>query len=86
MIEIKLIGVGCSKSWKMEDRLIQLSRELGIPVQINKVMDLERIISLGLSTIPVLVHDNDVWNFDEIMQGGRLKQILIDLHNHEKIR
>ena len=67
MIEIKLVGVGCSKSWKMEDRLIQLSRELGIPVQINKVMDLDSIISLGLKTIPVLVYGDEVWDFKEIM-------------------
>jgi hypothetical protein len=70
----------------MEDRLIQLSRELGIPVQINKIMDLDSIISLGLSTIPVLVHDDNVWNYEEIMQGGKLKQILIDLHTHEEIK
>ena len=65
----------------MEDRLIQLSRELGIPVQINKIMDLDRIIELNLSTIPVLLHDEQVWSYVEVMKGGKLKQILIALNN-----
>ena len=81
MVEIKLVGVGCSKSWKMEDKLIKLSRELGIPVQINKIMDLDKIIELGLSTIPVLAHGDKVWNYETVMQGGKLKQILIELNN-----
>ena len=85
MVDIKLVGVGCSKSWKMEDKLIKLSRELGIPVQIVKIMDLDKIIELGLSTIPVLVHGEKVWNYDLVMQGGKLKQILIELNNlHRK--
>ncbi len=84
MVDIQLVGVGCSKSWKMEDKLIKLSRELGIPVQIVKVMDLDKIIELGLSTIPVLVHAEKVWNYDVVMQGGKLKQILIELNNLQR--
>ena len=85
MVEIKLVGVGCSKSWKMEDKLIKLSRELGIPVQIIKVMDLDKIIELGLSTIPVLAHDDKVWIYDEVMKSGKLKQILIELNNLQRL-
>jgi len=84
MVEIKLVGVGCSKSWKMEDKLIKLSRELGIPVQIIKIMDLDKIIELGLSTIPVLSNGEKVWNYDTVMQEGKLKQILIKLNHLQK--
>ena len=81
MLEIKLIGLGCSKSWKMEDRLLKDSRELGIPVQIVKVMELDSILQLNLQTIPVLAHDDNTWNYDHVMQAGNLRQILMDLHN-----
>lgn len=84
MVEVKLVSVGCSKSWRLEDKLIKLSRELGIPVQINKVMDLDKIIELGLSTIPVIISGDRTWTYEEAMQGGRLKQILIELNDRKK--
>ena len=81
MVEVKLVSVGCSKSWKMEDKLIKLSRELGIPVQIIKIMDLDKIMDLGLATIPVLMHGESSWTYDEVMQGGKLRSLLISLND-----
>lgn len=82
MLEVTLVGVGCNKSWKLEDKIIQLSRELGIPVQINKIMDLDSIIDMNLRTIPALLHGDSVWTYDEVMKGAKLKEILIDLSDH----
>lgn len=83
MIELQLIGVGCNKSWKMEDVLIKLSREMGIPLQITKIMDLDSIITLGLSTIPVLMYHDRIWTYEEIMRNGTVRQILIELNDLE---
>ena len=79
MIEFKLVGLGCSRSWRMEDKLIRLSRELGIPIQIFKVMELENILAMELKNIPALLAEDGVWSYDEIMQDGAMRKILVKL-------
>lgn len=65
----------------MEDKLILLSRELGIPVQINKIMDLEKILELDIPDIPAMKMGDRICTYDEIMGGGNLKKLLIKTNN-----
>lgn len=81
MVEIKLIGLGCSKSWKMEDKLIRLSREVGVPVQIIKVMDLDKIIDLEVQNIPALLNGEEVWTYDDVMDDDILRRVLMRLNS-----
>lgn len=59
-MEIKILGVGCSKCDKLEKNLKKALEELNIDTTIEKVADLKEIVSYGVMTTPALVINDKV--------------------------
>lgn len=59
-MEIKILGVGCSKCDKLEKNLNKALEELNIDATIEKVADLKEIVAYGVMTTPALVIDDKV--------------------------
>ncbi len=59
-IEIKILGTGCPKCVKLAEMAEQAAIELGIEYELEKVTDINDIISYGVMLTPALVVDGDV--------------------------
>jgi len=59
-MELKILGTGCPKCIKLEERTRQAAEELGIDYTIEKVTDIQDIMSYGVMMTPGLVVNGEV--------------------------
>lgn len=59
-MEIKILGTGCAKCKKLELNARKAVEEMGIAAEIEKVEDLQQILSYGVMITPALVVDGKV--------------------------
>lgn len=59
-MEIKVLGSGCANCNKLEKIVEEAAKELGIMDGIQKVSDLQEMISYGVMSTPALVVDGKV--------------------------
>ncbi|HZH92666.1 MAG TPA: thioredoxin family protein [Tissierellaceae bacterium] len=57
---IKVLGTGCKKCEKTEANVREAIKELGIEATIQKVEDVQGIMSYGVMATPALVIDEEV--------------------------
>ncbi len=58
--EIKILGTGCPKCIKLAELTEQAAIQLGIDYELEKVTDINDIISYGVMLTPALVVDGEV--------------------------
>lgn len=57
---IQILGTGCPKCIKLEELAKKAVAELGVEAQVEKVKDIDKIISFGVMVTPALVVDGTV--------------------------
>jgi len=57
---IQILGTGCPKCQKLEENARQAAQELNLDFQIDKVKELQKIMSFGVMVTPALVVDGVV--------------------------
>ena len=57
---IQILGMGCAKCQKLEERAGQAADELKLVYQLEKVKDLQQIMAFGVMVTPALVVDGVV--------------------------
>ncbi|RKZ09247.1 thioredoxin family protein [Candidatus Fermentibacteria bacterium] len=58
--EIKILGTGCPKCIKLAELAEQVAIQLGIDYELEKITDINDIISYGVMLTPALVVDGEV--------------------------
>lgn len=59
-IDIKILGPGCKKCLEVADVVRMVAKEHGLPVQIEKIGNTDRIAEFGVLLTPAVVIDGDV--------------------------
>lgn len=59
-MELKILGTGCTKCKKLEEVTKTAADELGIKYTIEKVTDIEKIMSFSVMSTPALVVNGEV--------------------------
>jgi small redox-active disulfide protein 2 len=60
MKKIQILGTGCARCKKLAEQAELAARELGIPYQLEKVTDIQKIMSFGVMSTPALAVDGKV--------------------------
>jgi len=60
MKKLQILGTGCTKCVKLAEITEQAAKALGIPYEMEKVTDIQRIMSFGVMMTPTLVVDGVV--------------------------
>lgn len=60
MKTLQVLGMGCAKCGLLTERTEAAARALGIEFTLEKVTDLDAIVSAGVMTTPALVVDGQV--------------------------
>jgi small redox-active disulfide protein 2 len=74
---IQILGTGCPKCQKLEERSRQAAAELGIDFQIEKVKDLQQIMAFGVMSTPALVVDGMVKVAGKVPIVEEIKKLLL---------
>lgn len=75
-MEIKILGTGCSKCKKLTEATELAAKELGISYNLEKVTELDKIMSFSVMSTPALVVDGVVKVAGRIPSAEDLKQML----------
>ena len=59
-MKIEIMGTGCAKCIKLEERVNEVVKESGVSAEISKVKDIKQIMAYGVMTTPGLVIDGHV--------------------------
>jgi small redox-active disulfide protein 2 len=59
-VEVKVLGTGCPKCNALEDKVRSIAQANGIPIQLEKVKDIHRIMEYAVMMTPALVVNGEV--------------------------
>ncbi|MEX2191686.1 MAG: thioredoxin family protein [Bacteroidota bacterium] len=74
MKNIKILGAGCSKCKMLEKRLQVLKTEHGLDFDVEKITDLNEIISYGIMMTPGIVINGVVKSIGTVPKDSQLLQ------------
>jgi small redox-active disulfide protein 2 len=73
---IKVLGTGCSNCKNLEKAAYSAVAEMDISAQIEKVEDIQQIMSYGIMRTPALVIDEKVALYGRVPSVKELKEII----------
>ena len=59
-MQVKVLGTGCPKCIALEERVAKVAADNNIEIELEKVTDINDIMSYGVMMTPGLVVDDDV--------------------------
>jgi small redox-active disulfide protein 2 len=71
-MKVQILGSGCAKCKTLEERVRQLVAKHQLPVEVEKVTDLQEIIKYGIMMTPGLVVDGVVKSVGSIPKDEQL--------------
>ena len=75
-MKIQILGTGCPKCKKMAEAVEAAAQELGLDCVVEKVTDINDIVSFGVMLTPALVVDGDVKLAGKVPSVADLKKLL----------
>jgi small redox-active disulfide protein 2 len=75
-MKIEILGTGCAKCNALEAKVKEAVAQSGKFVQIEKVSDLQKIMSYGVMSTPGLVIDGVVKSTGKVLDVDAIKKLL----------
>ncbi|MBN1181351.1 MAG: TM0996/MTH895 family glutaredoxin-like protein [Bacteroidales bacterium] len=75
-MDIKVLGTGCSRCNSLEKVTKQAVEELGIPASIEKIEDIQQIMSYGILRTPGLIIDGKVVITGQVPGIAEMKEMI----------
>lgn len=75
-MKIQILGTGCPKCRKLSEETERAARELGLDYELEKVTDINAIMSFGVMMTPALVVDGKVRVSGRVPSVEDLKALL----------
>jgi small redox-active disulfide protein 2 len=75
-MKLQILGTGCAKCNALTQATEQAAQTLGLPYELEKVTDLNRIMSFGVMITPALVVDGKVKVSGKVPSVDEIKTML----------
>jgi len=76
MKKIQILGTGCPKCKALTANAEQAAKEAGIEYEIEKVQDINDIISFGVMSTPALAVDGKVLFTGKVLSAEEIKKLI----------
>jgi small redox-active disulfide protein 2 len=76
MKKIQILGAGCPKCKKLTENVEAAAKELGLDYKLEKVTDINGIMSFGVMMTPALVVDGRVKVVGKVPAAEEIKRML----------
>lgn len=76
MKTIQILGTGCAKCKQLTENAEKAAQELGLEYQIEKVTDINQIMSFGVMMTPALAVDGTVKLAGKVSSPAEIKPLL----------
>ena len=75
-MKIQILGPGCAKCTKLAENAVAAAKELGIDYEIEKISDVNQIMTFGVMMTPGLVIDGEVKSVGKVPSLDEVKKML----------
>jgi len=76
-MKIQILGTGCPKCKKLAENAEKAAKEAGVEYEIEKVEDINRILSFGVMMTPALAIDGDVKAVGKVLSADEIKKYIL---------
>lgn len=76
MKKLQILGSGCPKCKKLAEQTETAAKELGIEYELEKVTDINQIVSFGVAMTPALAVDGTVKVAGKVPNVGVIKTLI----------
>jgi small redox-active disulfide protein 2 len=76
MKKLQVLGPGCPKCEELAKRTEEAAKALGVDYELEKVKDLNQMMSLGVFMTPALVVDGEVKVVGKVPSEEEIKKII----------
>jgi len=76
MKKLQVLGTGCAKCTRLAEQTEAAARELGMEFELEKVTDIEKILSFGVMMTPALLVDGNIKIAGKVPSINELKEML----------
>jgi small redox-active disulfide protein 2 len=76
MKKLQVLGPGCPKCEELAKRTEEAAKALGVEFELEKVKDLNQMMSMGVFMTPALVVDGQVKSVGKVPSQEELKQMI----------
>jgi small redox-active disulfide protein 2 len=75
-MKIQILGTGCPKCKALAEAAESAAKDMGAAYELEKVTDINRIMSFGVMMTPALVVDGEVKVAGKVPSAGEMKKLL----------
>lgn len=75
-MKIQILGTGCPKCKTLTQNAEIAVKELGIACELEKVTDMDEILSFGVMMTPALAIDGEVKSAGKVLSSEEIKKLL----------
>ena len=76
MVTIQILGTGCQKCTELTKNAEEAATALGLDCRIEKITDLNRIVTLGCMTTPGLVLNGQLVSQGKLLKPDQIRALL----------
>lgn len=76
MKKIQILGTGCAKCEKLAEHARQAADTLGLEYELEKITDINQIMSFGVMTTPGLAVDGKVLSAGKLPSPAEVEKLL----------
>lgn len=76
MKKLQILGTGCAKCTKLAEATEQAAQSLGVPYELEKVTEIQRIMAFGVMMTPALVVDGVVKVSGKVPSHDEIRKML----------
>lgn len=76
-MKIQILGTGCPRCKTLHDNADAAVKDLGVDCKIEKVTDMDEILSFGVMMTPALVIDGEVKSSGKVLASDEIKKLLM---------
>jgi small redox-active disulfide protein 2 len=75
-MDIKVLGPGCRNCRRLADHVDQALASAGISATVEKIEDIERLVSFGVTSTPALMVDGEVVMAGRVPAPSQIVELL----------
>ena len=79
LVSIKVLGMGCKSCHELYENTKEAVKNAGLPVEVEYITDLEKVMEYGVMSMPGLVVNEKVVSMGKVLKTVDVEKILEEL-------
>lgn len=83
LVSIKVLGSGCKSCHELYENTKKAVKNAGLPVEVEYITDLEKVMGYGIMSMPGLVVNENVVSAGKVLKTADIEKIFLEVIKEE---